>query len=59
VLVCIWIDPAATDEAAVRDAARVAVRRAVEVAVEGPDPEAARDLVARRDSVTSPFYGGS
>ena len=59
VLVCIWIDPAATDEAAVRDAARVAVRRAVEVAVEGPDPEAARDLVARRDSVTSPFYGGA
>ena len=59
VLVCIWIDLAATDETAVRDAARVAVRRAVEVAVEGPDPEAARDLVARRDSVTSPFYGGA
>jgi formaldehyde-activating enzyme len=59
VLVCIWIDPAASDETAVREAARAAVRRAVEVAVEGPDAEAARDLVARRNSVTSPFYGGS
>jgi formaldehyde-activating enzyme len=59
VLVCIWIDPSATDERAVRDAARAAVRRAVEVAVEGPDHAAVRDLVARRDSVTSPFYGGA
>jgi 5,6,7,8-tetrahydromethanopterin hydro-lyase len=59
VLVCIWIDPSATDETAVREATRGAVRRAVEVAVEGPDHAAARDLVARRDSVTSPFYGGS
>lgn len=59
VLVCIWIDPGASDETAVREAARTAVRRAVQVAVEGPDPAAVRDLVARRDSVTSPFYGGS
>jgi formaldehyde-activating enzyme len=59
VLVCIWIDPAASDETAVRDAARTAVRRAIGVAVNGRDPEAARALVARRDSVTSPFYGGS
>jgi formaldehyde-activating enzyme len=59
VLVCIWIDPSASDETAVREAARAAVRRAVEVAVEGPDQAAARDLVARRDEVTSPFYGGS
>jgi formaldehyde-activating enzyme len=59
VFVCIWIDPAASDETAVRKAARVAVRGAIGVAVEGRDPEAALDLVARRDDVTSPFYGGS
>jgi formaldehyde-activating enzyme len=59
VFVCIWIDPAASDETAVRKATRVAVRRAIGMAVEGRDPEAARDLVARRDDVTSPFYGGS
>lgn len=58
VLVCVWIDPAASDETAVRTAAREAVRNAVGVAVEGRDPEAARGLVARRDEVTSPFYGG-
>ena len=59
VFVCIWIDPVAFEETMVREAARVAVRRAIGVAVEGRDPESALDLVARRDSVTSPFYGGS
>jgi formaldehyde-activating enzyme len=59
VLACVWIDPAASDETAVRKAARVAVRNAIGVCVDGRDPEAARALVARRDDVTSPFYGGS
>jgi formaldehyde-activating enzyme len=59
VLVCIWIDPGASDDTAVRGAARTATRRAIGVAVEGRDEDAARDLVARRDSLTSPFYGGS
>jgi formaldehyde-activating enzyme len=59
VLVCVWIDPTATDETAVRRAARTAVRNAVGVAVQGRDPEAAQALVRRRDEVTSPFYGGS
>jgi formaldehyde-activating enzyme len=59
VFVCIWIDPGASDETGVRKAARVAARRAIGVAVEGRDPEAARSLVERRDVVTSPFYGGS
>lgn len=59
VFVCVWIDPAASDETAVRRAARVAVRDAIGVCVEDRDPEAARALVDRRDSVTSPFYGGS
>jgi formaldehyde-activating enzyme len=59
VLVCIWIDPGASDETAVRKASRQATRKAIRVAVGGRDPEAARALVERRDSVTSPFYGGS
>lgn len=59
VLVCVWIDPGASDETAVRRACRQAVRKAIGVAVEGRDPDAARALVARRDEVTSPFYGGS
>jgi formaldehyde-activating enzyme len=59
VLVCAWIDSGASDESAVRRAARTAVRKAIGVCVRGRDPEAARSLVARRDEVTSPFYGGS
>jgi hypothetical protein len=34
------------------------MRTAVEGAVRGRDPEAARRLVERRDELTSPFYGG-
>jgi formaldehyde-activating enzyme len=59
VFVCIWIDPAASDETAVRKAARTAVRNAIAVCAHGRDDEAARALVDRRDSLTSPFYGGS
>jgi formaldehyde-activating enzyme len=59
VLACVWVDPAASDETAVRQAARLAMSRALGVAVHGRDPEAAKALVARRDHVTSPFYAGS
>jgi 5,6,7,8-tetrahydromethanopterin hydro-lyase len=58
VLVAIWIDENAHDETALRKAAREAVRKAVGVAVEGRDPDAARALVDRRDTITSPFYSG-
>jgi formaldehyde-activating enzyme len=58
VFVAIYIDPAATDETAVRRASREATFKAVGVARRGRDPEAARALVQRRDSITSPFYGG-
>jgi formaldehyde-activating enzyme len=58
VLVCVWVDPAACDETAIRRANREAVRKAIGVAVQGRDPEAARALVTRRDRLTSPFYGG-
>jgi formaldehyde-activating enzyme len=59
VFVCIWIDPGASDETAVRDAARMAVRTAIGVCVNGRDQEVALDLASRRDSLRSPFYGGS
>ncbi len=58
VFVAVYIDPAATDETAVRAAARAATLKALRVARNGRDPEAARALVERRDEVTSPFYGG-
>lgn len=58
VFVAVWVDPAASDETAVRAANREAVRKAIGIAVDGRDPDAARALVERRDSVTSPFYGG-
>ena len=58
VFVAIYIDPGATDETAVRRASRGATFKAVRVAVRGRDPEAAHALVRRRDSITSPFYGG-
>jgi formaldehyde-activating enzyme len=59
VLVAVWIDPAAGDETAVRAASRAAVRKAIGTCVEGRDPAAAARLVAARDSLTNPFYGGS
>ncbi len=58
VFVTIYIDPAADDETAVRLASRAATLKGIRTARHGRDPEAVRALVERRDSVTSPFYGG-
>ena len=58
VLVAVWIDPEAHDETAVRLAAREATGKALRTCVQGRDAEAAADLVARRDDLTSPFYSG-
>ena len=58
VLVAVWVDPRADDETAVRQANRAAVRKAIGTCIDGRDAEAAASLVERRDSVTSPFYGG-
>jgi 5,6,7,8-tetrahydromethanopterin hydro-lyase len=58
VFVAIYIDPAAYDETAVRLASRAATLKGVRTAAQGRDPEAARALVDRRDSLASPFYGG-
>jgi formaldehyde-activating enzyme len=58
VLVAVWVDPSAADETALRVASREATRKAIGVCVEGRDPQAASRLVAERDRLTSPFYGG-
>ncbi len=58
VLVAVWVDPAADDETAVREANRAATRKAIGVCVEGRDPAAAAALVERRDTLRNPFYGG-
>jgi formaldehyde-activating enzyme len=58
VLVAVWVDPGASDETAVRVANRAAVRGAIGMCVGGRDPDAAAALVARREALRSPFYGG-
>ncbi len=42
-----------------RIASRAATLKGVRTAVNGRDPRAAQALVERRDSLRSPFYGGS
>jgi 5,6,7,8-tetrahydromethanopterin hydro-lyase len=59
VLVAIWVSPDASDETAVRESARAAVRKAIGMCVEGRDPAAAARLVEERDSLRNPFYSGS
>lgn len=59
VLVAVWVDPRADDETAVREANRIAVRKAIGVCIDGRDPAAAARLVAERDSLRNPFYGGA
>jgi len=58
VFIAIYIDPAADDETAVRLASRQATLTSLRTAVQGRDPRAAQALVARRDELRSPFYGG-
>jgi len=58
VFVAIYIDPGATDQTAVRIASRAATLKGIRTAVIGRDPDATRALVARRDSLRSPFYAG-
>jgi formaldehyde-activating enzyme len=58
VLVAVWVDPAASDETAVRHANRAAVRKAIGTCVEGRDATAAQRLVAERDALRNPFYSG-
>ena len=50
--------PRTTTTAAVRQANRAAVRKAIGIGVEGRDPVVAARLVADRDALRNPFYGG-
>jgi formaldehyde-activating enzyme len=59
VLAAVWIDVAANDETAVREAARAGMRKAIGICVEGRSPEAVQRLVDERDSLRNPFYGGA
>ena len=58
VLVAVWVDPTARDETAVRKANRTAVRKAIGMCVAGRSSAAAEALVANRDALKNPFYGG-
>lgn len=58
VFVAVWVDPAASDESAVRRAAREATRAGVAAAVEGPGAAAIERLVRERDTLANPFYHG-
>lgn len=58
VFVSLWIDGAAEDETAVRDAAREATSAAVREAVVGRSPEQRQALVDQRDALRHPFYSG-
>jgi formaldehyde-activating enzyme len=58
VLVAVWIDEGASDETAVRKAARAGMLKAIRMCVEGRDPAAVKRLVDERDALQSPFYGG-
>lgn len=59
VLVAVWVDARADDETALRRANRESMRKAIGMCVEGRDPASSARLVAARDALTSPFYGGS
>jgi 5,6,7,8-tetrahydromethanopterin hydro-lyase len=56
-LVALWVDPDAGDEAAVRAANREAMRVALADAVAPVTAESVRELVARREDVGNAFYG--
>ena len=57
-LAAVWVDPAASDEVAVRDANREAMRRALADAVSPPGADAVSALAARREEARSAYFGG-
>jgi formaldehyde-activating enzyme len=59
VLVAVYVDESSQDETALRAAARAATRKAVGMCVQGRPAEQLESLVARRDDLRNPFYGGA
>src|ERR1700687_2422209 len=57
-LVAVWVDPAVSDETAVRKANRAATRAAVEDAVTERDAEFIRAVTERREHPGNRFYKG-
>ena len=58
-LVAVWVDPAASDETAVRKANRAATRAAVGDAVTDRSADFVRGVVGRREHAANAYYGGS
>jgi 5,6,7,8-tetrahydromethanopterin hydro-lyase len=58
-LVPVWIDPAASDETALRLANRAATRAAIAGAVTSPSETDVRTLVERREDAGNAYYTGS
>jgi 5,6,7,8-tetrahydromethanopterin hydro-lyase len=58
VLIAVWVDPAARDETAVRRANRTAVRAAIADALNPPQADAVRALVAARETAANMYYTG-
>lgn len=54
----VWVDPAATDQRAVRLANRAAVRAAIADAVTPASADVVRELVARREDAHNAYYDG-
>jgi formaldehyde-activating enzyme len=58
-LVALWLDPAVTDETAVRKASRAATRAAIEDALTDRDAKFVRGVAERREHASSRYYTGS
>jgi 5,6,7,8-tetrahydromethanopterin hydro-lyase len=58
-LVPVWVDPAASDETALRLANRAATRAAIANAVSPPSAADVRALAGRREEATNAYYRGT
>ena len=58
ILVAVWVDPAASDETAVRAANRDAARRALDDALQGDRRDRIGELLGLRGTATNAFYSG-
>jgi 5,6,7,8-tetrahydromethanopterin hydro-lyase len=58
-LIAVWVDPAADDEAAVRSANRAATRDAIASALAPLAPEEVRALAERREQASNVYFGGT
>jgi 5,6,7,8-tetrahydromethanopterin hydro-lyase len=58
-LVPVWVDPAASDETAVRRANRAATRAAIENAVSPPSEADVRALADQREQARNAYYSGT